>query len=252
MRKISLGLIILVTVLTIAAPASASTPFGREIKDTIRETVEDGRVEGSSPAAIRREAKDNIKKEVKERFLDRVRSFLKKNLRFEARVGGTISVIGDSSFSLIGDDGTFQINVTDKTQLLMKFGGKSKLSDYSVGDEVRVFGKFTDETKLVIDARVVKNNSIQKRKGAFFGKVTVKNGDNFVIDTKERGTQTVYFGTATFVERNETPMTYTDMKVDDRVRVKGVWDKTLSTITEVTQIKDFSLPVVIPTEAADN
>src|SRR3989338_4584775 len=109
----------------------------------------------------------------------------------------------------------------NKTVILRKFGGKSSLSEYSIGDEVMVFGKFTDDTKLIIDAKTVKNNSIQKRKGAFFGKVTVKNSDNFVMETLERGTQTVYFGTAKIVDRRETNISYSDIKVGDKVRAKG-------------------------------
>lgn len=235
MKKISLGIIIFTAFLTIASSVFALNPSGREIRDTIRESI--------------KEEKEVKEKNENKGLLDKVKNFLKKNLRFEARVKGAITgiVIGSNNFSINGEDGSFQVNVTDKTNLLKKFGGKSSLSEYSVDDEVVVFGKFTDDTKLIIDAKTVRNNSIQKRKGAFFGKVTTKNTDNFVMETLERGTQTVYFGSAKFVERNEKQMTYTDLKVGDRVRVKGIWDKTLSKITEVTQIKDFSLPVIVPT-----
>lgn len=241
MKKISLSLIILATVLTIVPLTFALSPLRGENRISI------------TPGEFRKEIRKEVKEEFKnERLLDKAKNFMKKNLKFEARVKGKITVKGTNNFTMTGDDGTFQVNISDKTQLLMKFGGKSKLSDYSVGDEVRVFGKFTDETKLIINAKVVKNNSIQKRKGAFFGKVTIKNTDNFVMETLERGIQTVYFGTGIFVQRNETAMTYTDLKVGDRVRIKGIWDKTLSKITEVTQIKDFSIPVVIPTQATKN
>ncbi|MFA5770326.1 MAG: hypothetical protein WC894_02425 [Patescibacteria group bacterium] len=243
MKKISLTVVILALFLSITPLALART------KNTIRETSEEGKKEGSSRADIRRDVKENVK-ENRAGLLDKVKNFMKKNLRFEARVKGNITIIGANNFSLSGEDGTFQINITDKTQILRKFGGKISLSEYSVGDEVVVFGKFTDDTKLIIDAKTVKNNSIQKRKGAFFGKVTVKNSDNFVMETLERGTQTVYFGTAKIVDRRETNISYSDIKVGDRIRAKGVWDKTLNKISEVTQIKDFSIPVVVPTQAA--
>jgi len=231
MKKISLGIFVLATFLTITPSTLALTPLRREIKNTIRETV---------------------KEEKKEELLNKAKNFMKKNLKFEARVKGKITVVGSNNFSLNGDDGTFQVNITDKTKFLRKFGGKSSLSEYSVGDEVVVFGKFTDDTKLIIDAKTVKNNSIQKRFGAFFGKITVKNIDNIIMETAERGTQTVYFGTAKIVDRKETSITLSDIKVGDRVRVKGVWDKTLSKIAEVIQIKDFSIPVVVPTQATQD
>lgn len=242
MKKISLGIVVLATFLTIVPSALALTPLRREIKNTIRETVKEGKKESLSQANTNKDVK-----EIRIGLLDKVKSFMKKNLQFEARVKGEITVIGSNNFSLTGDDGTFQVNITNKTKILRKFGGKSSLIEYSVGDEVVVFGKFTDDTKLVINAKTVKNNSIQKRWGAFFGKVTIHNSDNFVIETLERGSQTVYFGEAKFVNRKEVSITYNDVKVGDRVRVKGIWDKTLNKINEVNQVKDFSLPVIAPT-----
>ncbi|PIP63780.1 hypothetical protein COW97_00725 [Candidatus Roizmanbacteria bacterium CG22_combo_CG10-13_8_21_14_all_34_12] len=247
MKKISLGIIVLATFLTVISPAIALTPLRNGIRKTIRETVKEEKKEGSNPAGIKEDVK-----EIRMGLLDKIKNFMKKNLKFEARVKGKITVVGSNNFSLNGDDGTFQVNINDKTKFLRKFGGKSSLGEYSVGDEVIVFGKFTDDTKLIIDAKTVKNNSIQKRFGAFFGKITVKNIDNFIMETAERGTQTVYFGTAKIVNRKETNITLSDIKVGDRVRVKGVWDKTLSKIAEVIQIKDFSIPVVIPTQATEN
>ncbi|MFA6017153.1 MAG: hypothetical protein WC744_03640 [Patescibacteria group bacterium] len=255
MKKISLSIIIFVSYLAITPSVLARTPLREKVINTIRETVEEGKKEGSNPAFIRQEVRENIKEDKKENkisLLDKVKDFMKKNLRFEARVRGAVTIVSSNNFSLTGEDGTFQVNVTDQTKLLRKFGGKSALSEYSVGDEVVVFGKFTDSTKLIIDAKTIRNNSIQKRFGAFFGKVTVKNSDNFVMETLERGTQTVYFGTAKIVDRKETSISYGDIKVGDRIRVKGVWDKTLNKINEVIQIKDFSIPVVVPTQAAQN
>lgn len=230
MKKISLSLIILSALLTITPSVRALTP--------------------SSSSAIRKENREEMKEEIKERkeaLLEKVKNFVKKNIRFEARVKGTITVIGTNNFSMTGEDGTFQVNITDNTKLLRKFGGKSSLSEFAVGDEVVVFGKFTDDTKSIIDAKIVRNNSIQKRWGAFFGKVTAINSDNFLMETLERGTQTVYFGTAKFVNRKEQSIAYSDVKIGHRVRVKGIWDKTLSEIKEVSQVKDFSIPVVKPT-----
>ena len=239
MKNTLKSIVVLVVLLAVVPSVFALTPLRREIKNTIKETVKEGKKESSSPANTNEDAK-----EIRMGLLDKVKNFMKKNLKFEARVKGKITVVGSNNFSLSGEDGTFQVNITDKTQILRKFGGKSSLSEFSVGDEVVIFGKFTDDTRLIIDAKVVKNNSIQKRKGAFFGKVTVKNTDNFVIETLERGSQTVYFGGAKFINRKEISISYSDIKVSDRVRVKGVWDKTLNKINEVNQVKDFSLPVV--------
>ena len=234
MKNTLKSIVVLVVLLAVVPSVFALTPLRREIKNTIKETVKEGKKESSSPANTNEDVK-----EIRMGLLDKVKNFMKKNLKFEARVKGKITVIGSNNFSLNGEDGTFQVNITDKTVILRKFGGKSSLSEYSVGDEVVVFGKFTDDTKLIIDAKTVKNNSIQKRFGAFFGKVTVKNTDNFVMETAERGIQTVYFGTTKFINIKEINISYGDIKIGDRVRVKGVWDKTLNEIREVSQIKIF-------------
>ncbi len=247
MKKTSLSIIVLVTFLTATPSVLALTPLRKEIRNTIKETIKEEKKEASGTALN----EDDVK-EIKNGLLEKVKNFMKKNLRFEARVKGEVTVIGENSFTMSSEDGTFQVNITDKTKILRKFGGKSSLAELSVGDEVMVFGKFTDDTKSIIDAKTIKNNSIQKRFGAFFGKVTIKNTDNFIMETEERGIQTVYFGNAKFVQRNEITMIYADLKVGDRVRVKGIWDKTLSKITEVIQIKDFSIPAFTPTKTPED
>ena len=245
MRKILSGLIILASVLTVVAPAFASPPLRGQNNRVSVTPSRLRKVEGAEMGQG-----ELVRERTRyEGLVEKVKNFLKRNLRFEARVQGIITAIETGSFSLSGEDGEFQVNITDKTRILRKFGGISSLSEYVVGDEVIVFGKFTDETKTVIDAKIVRNNSIQKRWGAFFGNVTVKNTDNFVMQTLERGAQTVYFGTAKFVNRKEIGILYSEVKVGDRIRVKGVWDKILNKISEVTQVKDFSLPAVVPTQA---
>ncbi|OGK52863.1 hypothetical protein A2970_02340 [Candidatus Roizmanbacteria bacterium RIFCSPLOWO2_01_FULL_44_13] len=71
--------------------------------------------------------------------------------------------------------------------------------------------------------------------------MTAKNTDNFVIKSINRGNQTVYFGGAKFVNVSEKEISYADVAVGHRVRVKGMWDNSTNTITEVTHVKDFSL-----------
>lgn len=248
MKNTLKGLAVVVVLLSVMAPSVlASNPNRNEIRNTIKENFKEERKEASNTAVD-----EDGAREIKNGLLEKVKNFVKNNLKFEARVKGKITIIGTNDFSIDGEDGVFKINITDKTKILRKFGGKSSFSELSVGDELMVFGKFTDDTKTTIDAKTIKNNSIQKRFGAFFGKVTIKNIDNFVMETEERGIQTVYFGNAKFVQRNETAMIYTDLKVGDRVRVKGVWDKTLSKIAEVIQIKDFSIPVVTPTKTPED
>ncbi len=76
--------------------------------------------------------------------------------------------------------------------------GKSNLNEFSIGDEVNIIGKYINEEKTTIDAILIRNLSIQKRWGVFFGEVITKSANNFVIRTLQRGDLTVYFGNAVF------------------------------------------------------
>ena len=158
-------------------------------------------------------------------------------------IGGEITSISGTSLNIGKDGKTYTVNTDSNTHFQRHYWGKSSLAEFSVGNKVNVQGKFTDDAKTTILARLIRNLSIMKRHGVFLGDVTVKNSNNFVIKSKERGDQTVYFtGTTKFVKRNEEVMTYADLQVGHRVRVKGLWDKSLNKITEVVQVKDFSLP----------
>jgi hypothetical protein len=117
------------------------------------------------------------------------------------------------------------------------------LSEFSVGDEVNVIGRYTDETKLTIEAALIRNKSIQKRWGVFFGEVLSKEGNVLMIKTLNRGEIKVYVGDSTkIINRREESVSLNNIEVGHRVRVKGVWDRALREIREADEIKDFSLP----------
>lgn len=150
----------------------------------------------------------------------------------------------------ISKDGNDYLVVTDsKTQFRRKFWGKSSLSEFSAGDEVSVIGRWNNEEKTEIKAVLVRNLSIQKRSGAFFGEVISVSENGFVIKALKRSDQVVTTQASTkFVNRKMEVITPGDIKVGDRVRIKGLWDKVGSTITQVVQVKDFSIPEMPLTE----
>ena len=165
-------------------------------------------------------------------------------------IGGEITAISGTTLIVSKDGKTYTVNTDSNTHFQRHFWGKSSLDEFSVGNKVNVHGKFTDDAKTTILARLIRNLSIMKRHGVFHGDVTTKNSDNFVINSKNRGDQTVFFtGSTKFVKRNQETMTYADLQVGHRVRVRGLWDKTLSKISETVQVKAFNLPPS-PTKAA--
>lgn len=185
---------------------------------------------------IRQELRQN-KKEIKE---------VKKNLiQATAKItDGEITTLSGTTLTIVNNGKTYTVLTDESTQFRRRFWGKPRIAEFAVGQHVNIFGKFTDDTKATIQARLIRNISIQKRHGVFIGKILSKTADSFVIKSLNRGSQTVTVSLSTkYVGRNEVPFTFADLAVGHKVRTKGVWDKTNNTITEVTHIKDFSLPL---------
>ena len=177
-----------------------------------------------------------------------LRDFLTNKGR--AAIGsGTISAISGTTLTVKAKDGKqFTILTDTKTQFRRRFWGKSSLSEMNVGDMVNVIGRWTDDAKTTIQARLVRDLSIQKRNGTFFGTVQSVSASGFVMQTLKRGTLTVTTSASTkFVNRKGETIAKGDVIVGHKVRVGGLWDSKLNTLTEVAHVKDFSLPVK-PTE----
>jgi hypothetical protein len=234
-----------------------------EIKPTIQAIKEEVK---PTIAAIREQTKEAIKltitlspsakpwqirnevREQKKGLLENIKNQVKEKLqalKFNARITGKITEIGGSYIKVSDnrDGKIYQVNITEKTQLRRRFWGKSSLSEFSVGDEVNVIGRYTDETKSTIEAVLIRNKSIQKRWGVFFGEVLSKEGNVLTIKTINRGEIKVYGADGTkIINRREESISLNNIEVGHRVRVKGVWDRTLREIKETDEIKDFSLP----------
>jgi len=216
-------------------------------------TVVDAKDLGGLRPSIRAEKKE-LRNELKDKIQSIKEDFKQKFDTLKNQVakiiGGEITAISGTILSISKDGKIYTVNTDSNTHFQRHYWGRSSLDEFSVGNKVNVHGKFTDDAKTTILARLIRNLSIMKRHGVFLGDVTVKNSDNFIINSKQRGDQTVYFsGSTKFVKRNEEAMIYADLQLSHRVRIKGIWDKTLNQITETVQVKDFTLPPK-PTKAA--
>ncbi|MBI2641898.1 hypothetical protein HYW87_04915 [Candidatus Roizmanbacteria bacterium] len=177
----------------------------------------------------------------KKSLIEKVKNKVKK-LRFNAQVSGTISAINDSTLTVSSEGKTYTIFISERSKTRRRFWGKADLSEFSVGNKVNVIGKWRNPQQSEIDAILVRNLSIQKRWGVFFGDVKSKSSNSFVISTPKKSDTSVFFDVgAKFVSRNEKPISFSDLKVEDRVRVKGIWDVSLNKLIEVEQVKDFSI-----------
>lgn len=191
-------------------------------------------------ASARVEAREGTDSGIKKAVEVQVRNFLnaKGNI-----LRGTVTAKDTTFITVENSDGTsIKVNITAKTQFRRLFWGKSSLEEIKVGDKLNIIGRWANEGKTELNAVLIKDLSLMKRFGAFFGEVKSLSAEGFVMTTIHNDDQTITIGTAKLVNRREQTITQADIKVGDRVRVKGLWDATAKTITEVTQIKDFSLP----------
>lgn len=151
---------------------------------------------------------------------------------------------GTNSLVVTKDSKNITINVSDKTQFRRRFWGKGTFDEIQVGDTVNVIGQWTDSSHTAINATLIRDLSIQKRAGVFFGTIKSISGSVWVMTTVNRGEQTVTVDSLTkLIDRKGQTINASDIKEGHRIRVRGLWDKTASTITQVTQVKDFDLPV---------
>jgi hypothetical protein len=154
----------------------------------------------------------------------------------------TVVTKGTDSFTVKGEDGKqYLVKVDSSTQWRRKFWGKSDLAETNPNDVVNIHGKWNSGEMTEVEARLIRNISIQKRHGVFFGTVKSISSNNLVITTAKRGEQTVTIA-GSIVNRNQVMIGADSILVNHRIRVKGLWDSKNKTITEVTQIKDFDLP----------
>lgn len=199
-----------------------------------------------------REAKEELREERKnifEQFKERMSSRTAEIKRvMSSRVvisNAKVTAKTDTTLTIEKDGKSYTVNMDSKTQFRRRFWGKSSLTEFNVGDMVNVIGLWADDTHTTINARLVRNLSIQKRFGVFFGEVKSLLNTGWVMSTKSenRADQTVTIsGSTKFENRRGETITQADVAVGHKVRVRGLWDRSLNTVTEVTNVKDFSLP----------
>lgn len=159
-------------------------------------------------------------------------------------VSGTVKSKEASTIVVTKDNKDITVNISDKTQFRRRFWGKSTLDEIQTGDTVTVIGRWVDETRTTINAVLIRDLSLQKRFGVFFGTIKTINNSVWVITTIKKGEQEVTVNSTTkFINRRGETISAGDILTGHRVRIRGLWDKSKNTITEVSEVKDFDLPV---------
>lgn len=161
-----------------------------------------------------------------------------------ANIGTVIlSSKSGTTFTVTKEGKSYSVLTDSNTKFRRRFWGTATFNEMQIGDTLNVAGKWTDEAKTTVQATLVRDVSIQKRQGVFFGTVQTVNSKGFVMQTVNRDNQTVTVGSSTNYEnRKGEAIKFSDIKTGDRIRVRGLWNRQLNTIADIVKVKDFSLP----------
>lgn len=222
------------------------------IRQEIRQETLNLRTTATAPASesLRKEIRQETQN-LRQNIVDTIKSKIKSLLPH--RIHGKIASIAADKLSLVvtTDKGDITVFVTAKTQLKRRFGGNSSVGEFAVGDEVAIIGSEHGATVdssssassiTSIDARYIRDISIQRRNTVFVGSITTKAANSFTVQTVSRGLQTVHVDASTEYQLKNGTTTFAALQVGDRVLVKGeIWDRATANIDAKKIIK---LPLV--------
>ena len=153
----------------------------------------------------------------------------------------TVTSVKGSTITIAKEKKTYTVLAVNATLYRKHYWGSSTLQDIAVNDKVNVTGNWINSSKTIMEATLIRNLSVVKRRGVVFGTVTTRGANTLTIKPKDHLPQKVTITAKTsLVNNKEVPISFSQIKVGDQIRVKGMWDREKNSITEVTQIKDFS------------
>ncbi|RJR25529.1 hypothetical protein C4578_01310 [Candidatus Microgenomates bacterium] len=219
----------------------------KEIKEEVRESIK----------GIKEEARNEITEEkrlatpsgqagqnIRSRILERIRKLYPKLLPAGLNQA-EIKVISGNEITVTHESKEVKLLVTEKTVILKKYGGKALVSDLKVGHLVSARGTWQDSDNAVLELRILRDLSLQKRFATFWGKIKSLSEGKLVIETAKREDQAVLVKESTkIVNRAHKEIPFSELKEGHRVRVSGTWDSSLNQVEETRLIKDWSIAPV--------
>lgn len=164
---------------------------------------------------------------------------------------GLIASITANAITVNSWGGAWTINIGSDTKLIRRFGGNSTTSEFVVGDIVSVNGTASKDAAWTINAKIVKNMSIQARNASFSGTISNLRGNTFTLATRERKTVNVTMNADVKVRAGNRAKTTAALANGATVLVSGVWDRTQATVmaakVTITRMPKVVTPTVVPT-----
>ena len=158
-------------------------------------------------------------------------------------VKGNLVSVSEDVLTVNTGSNQFDIEIDDKSKVISKYYSKIDPSDLKSGDLISIWGKWIDEAKTAIRAKLIRDLSKEIRKGVVNGIISNITSSSVIV-TKANGKQfTVSFDDQTkIMNRKGELLQYTDLKNNDHVAVTGLVDHTNLTVTNTSKVRDLDLP----------
>lgn len=145
---------------------------------------------------------------------------------------GKATAISGTTVTLAGNNGTTYTVDASTARLTRRFGATMVVGDIQINDQLLVKSVAMDtSTSTAIKAASIQDMSLQARNGSFSGTVQSISGNNFVLQSQNRGLQTILTNSTTKITKGSVAATLSDLVVGATIKVDGVWDNTNSNVT---------------------
>lgn len=143
-----------------------------------------------------------------------------------ANLRGTIASISGLIINVDSWGGTWVVDA-NSANLIRKFGGKSNISEFMVGDSVDVRGTVSPSGSWTIVANTVRDYSIQERNATFSGTISNVNqqAQTFSFTSNARGVLGVTMDAAVKIYLNGKLASFSDLADNMKATVSGVWNR---------------------------
>lgn len=145
---------------------------------------------------------------------------------------GKATAISGTTITLAGNNGTTYTVDTSAAKLTRRFGATMAIGDIQINDQLLVKSVTMDtSTSTAIKAASIQDMSLQARNGSFSGTVQSVSGNSFVLQSQNRGLQTIFTNSTTKITKGNAAATLSDLVVGATIKVDGVWDNANSNVT---------------------
>ncbi len=149
---------------------------------------------------------------------------------------GQLTAVSGTNLTVQSWGGAWAVDAS-AAKIVRRFNGESNFAEYQVGDTVTVWGD-ASASGLTVKAKMVKDESIQKRGADFIGVISGVNASSttsFTLTVKNRGALAITVNADTKITINGQSASSTAGLTNGMyASVTGVWDTTNSTVIAAT------------------